>query len=70
MGRRIDRSEAGKLGDVTPVGSGVSEMRVDVGVGYRMNFTMRDRAVVLLLVSGDKSPQAADIEGRGMLGAR
>lgn len=36
IGRRIDRAEAGNLGDVKPVGGGVSEMRVDVGAGYRL----------------------------------
>ncbi len=61
LGRRIDRAAAGNLGDVKPVGGGVSEMRVDVGAGYRMYFTMRDRTVVFLLVGGDKSTQQADI---------
>lgn len=59
--RRIERVESGNLGDVKPVGGGVSEMRVDVGAGYRLYFTMRDRVVVLLLVGGDKSTQQSDI---------
>lgn len=33
IGRRIDRAQTGNLGDVKPVGSGVSEMRIDVGAG-------------------------------------
>lgn len=61
IGRRIERAESGNFGDVKPVGNGVSEMRVDVGAGYRMYFTMRDRVVVLLLVGGDKSTQQSDI---------
>jgi|GEM_PF-3655280 len=32
--RRIDRARAGLLGDIKPVGGGVSEMRVDVGPGW------------------------------------
>ena len=59
--RRIDRAKAGNLGDVKPVGGGVSEMRVDVGAGYRLYFTLRDRRMVLLLVGGDKSTQQSDI---------
>lgn len=59
--RRIERAQAGNLGDVKPVGEGVSELRVDVGAGYRLYFTMRDRTVVFLLLGGDKSTQDADI---------
>lgn len=59
--RRIERAEAGNLGDVKSVGEGVSEFRVDVGPGYRLYFTVRERVVVFLLVGGDKSTQARDI---------
>lgn len=59
--RRIERAEAGNLGDVKPVGEGVSEMRIDVGAGYRVYFTIRERVVLFLLVGGDKSSQSADI---------
>jgi len=60
--RRIDQAQAGNLGDVRSVGGGVSEMRVDVGAGYRLYFTLRDRTLVLLLVGGDKRTQVADIK--------
>jgi putative addiction module killer protein len=60
--RRIRRMETGNLGDVKPVGEGVSEARVDVGAGYRLYFTTRERTVVFLLCGGDKSTQAADIK--------
>ena len=59
--RRIDRAQHGNLGDVKSVGGGVSEMRVDVGAGYRMYYTIRERCVVFLLVGGNKSTQADDI---------
>ncbi|MBV4477908.1 type II toxin-antitoxin system RelE/ParE family toxin [Pseudomonas sp. B2M1-30] len=61
IARRIDRASAGNLGDIKPVGDGVSEMRVDVGAGYRVYFTMRNGAIVVLLAGGDKSSQSADI---------
>lgn len=61
IARRIDRDSAGNLGDVKPVGDGVSEMRVDVGAGYRVYFTMRNSAVIVLLAGGNKSSQTADI---------
>ncbi|WP_315751334.1 MULTISPECIES: type II toxin-antitoxin system RelE/ParE family toxin [unclassified Bradyrhizobium] len=60
--RRLDRVAAGSLGDVKSVGGNVSELRVDVGPGYRLYFTMRNRVVVVLLVGGDKRTQAADIK--------
>jgi putative addiction module killer protein len=40
--RRIERAEAGNMGDAKPVGEGVSEMRIDVGAGYRVYFTIRN----------------------------
>jgi putative addiction module killer protein len=61
IARRIDRASAGNLGDIKPVGYGVSEMRVDVGAGYRVYFTLRNSVVIVLLAGGDKSSQTADI---------
>ena len=61
IARRIDRASAGNLGDIKPVGDGVSEMRVDVGAGYRVYFIMRNGVVIILLAGGDKSSQNADI---------
>ncbi len=58
---RIDRAESGNLGDWKPVGEGVSEMRVDVGPGYRLYFLQRGTEVVILLAGGEKSTQAKDI---------
>jgi putative addiction module killer protein len=38
-----------------------SEMRIDVGAGYRVYFTRRQKIVVILLCGGDKSTQTKDI---------
>jgi putative addiction module killer protein len=59
---RIDRAELGNFGDCEPVGEGVSEMRIHFGPGYRVYFAQRGSLIVLLLVGGDKSTQAKDIE--------
>jgi putative addiction module killer protein len=37
-------------------------MRIDYGPGYRVYYTMRGRSVLLLLIGGDKSSQASDIQ--------
>jgi putative addiction module killer protein len=59
---RILRLAQGNPGDVKPVGSGVSEMRINYGPGYRVYFTRRGPLVVLLLCGGDKRTQDADIK--------
>ena len=60
--KRIRRLTLGNAGDVRPVGEGVSEMRIDYGPGYRIYFTRRGAAAVILLAGGDKSSQRSDIE--------
>lgn len=59
--KRLDRVRAGNLGDVAPVGEGVSEMRIFYGPGYRVYFVMRGSELIVLLCGGDKSTQDADI---------
>jgi len=58
---RLDRLESGNFGDHKAVGGGISELRIDVGVGYRVYYTIRKQTVVLLLCGGDKSSQQDDI---------
>ncbi|MCL5062843.1 MAG: type II toxin-antitoxin system RelE/ParE family toxin [Nitrospiraceae bacterium] len=59
---RIDRLQLGLLGDVKPVGEGVSELRIDYGPGYRVYFVQRGQELVILLAGGDKSTQDKDIK--------
>jgi putative addiction module killer protein len=59
---RIERLSSGNPGDVAPVGEGVSEMRIDVGPGYRVYFKRRGTALIILLAGGDKHTQARDIK--------
>jgi putative addiction module killer protein len=59
---RIRRLSLGNPGDVRPVGSGVSELRVDYGPGYRVYFLRRGDILAVLLCGGDKRSQDADIK--------
>jgi len=59
---RVKRLATGNPGDVRPVGSGVSEMRIHFGPGYRVYFTRRDESVLLVVAGGDKDSQSRDIE--------
>ena len=54
-------SQLGNPGDSRPVGRGVSEMRIDLGPGYRVYFVRRQQSVVLL-VGGNKNTQNRDID--------
>lgn len=58
---RIDRLEEGNPGKTRSVGSGVFEMEIDFGPGYRVYYVQREETLVLLLCGGDKSTQASDI---------
>lgn len=61
IGTRIRRIESGNFGDHRSVGKGVSELRINVGQGYRVYYTIRKQTVVILLCGGDKSSQQEDI---------
>ena len=58
---RVDRLIHGNPGDHRNLTDGVSELRVDVGPGYRVYFSRKGDRLLLLLVGGDKSSQAKDI---------
>jgi len=59
---RIRRMEKGNPGDTKSVGSGILEMRIDYGPGYRIYYLHRGAQIVLLLCGGDKRTQQQDIE--------
>ena len=58
---RVNRLVNGNPGDVSPVGEGVSEMRIDYGPGYRVYYKDTGKEIIILLCGGDKSTQQADI---------
>ncbi|WP_235580158.1 type II toxin-antitoxin system RelE/ParE family toxin [Rhodanobacter sp. Soil772] len=59
---RLDRIADGNLGDVKPVGGGVSDLRIDYGPGYRVYFMQRGAVLVVVLAGGDRRTQRIDIK--------
>ena len=59
---RLKRVALGNLGDVKPVGQGVSELRMKFGSGYRVYFAQHGDEIIILLCGGDKGSQSEDIE--------
>jgi putative addiction module killer protein len=65
---RIARLANGNPGQHRHLVGGISEMKIDVGAGYRVYYTQRDSTVIILLCGGNKSTQNADIRrAQGMV---
>jgi putative addiction module killer protein len=58
---RVDRLIHGNPGDHRNLSEGVSELKIDVGPGYRVYYSQRGDKLLLLIAGGDKSSQAKDI---------
>ena len=58
---RLERLRLGNFGDVRTLGKGLSELRIDVGPGYRVYFMVEGQWIVVLLCGGDKATQQKDI---------
>ena len=52
----------GNLGDVKPVGEGVSELRINYGPGYRVYYKQFGESIIILLAGGNKRTQTKDIK--------
>jgi len=59
--RRINRIKEGNFGDTKGVGDNISELRINIGAGYRVYYTKRESEIIILLIGGDKSTQSKDI---------
>ena len=60
--RTTKRIEKGNFGDHKYLRDGVSELRIHIGAGYRVYYSMIGDVVVLLLCGGSKRSQEKDID--------
>jgi putative addiction module killer protein len=58
---RVDRLIHGNPGVHRNLTDGVSELKINVGPGYRVYYTQQGERLLLLIAGGDKSTQAKDI---------
>lgn len=60
--RRLEKAQRGLLGDISPVGNDVFEMREFFGPGWRMYYIKQGETLIVMLGGGSKSTQSKDIE--------
>lgn len=60
--RRIDRLKLGNYGDHKLIATGLYELRLFFGSGYRIYFVEVGNTVILLLCGGNKNAQKRDIK--------
>ena len=59
---RVERLRQGNFGECRPLESGVWELKIDWGPGYRVYYAQAGQKLVLLLIGGDKRKQATYIK--------
>lgn len=62
IAKRLRMLTIGQFGDYKTVGDGVSELRIMVGKGYRVYYTLRGNELVIVLAGGIKDSQTTDIK--------
>lgn len=59
---QVDRLIHGNPGFHRNLKEGVSELKIDLGPGYRVYYSFRGDQLLLLLAGGNKATQSKDIE--------
>ena len=62
LSRRLEKAQRGNLGDVVRLTNDVYEMREFFGPGWRMYYLEKGKAIIVMLIGGDKKSQSADIK--------
>lgn len=61
IAQHVERLQKG-IGDIEPVGDGISELRIHKGPGWRVYFIEVEGTIILLLTGGVKDTQPNDIK--------
>ena len=59
---RLNRIRIGNFGDVRAIGSGIYEIKINYGPGYRIYYGQHLKSIIVLICGGNKSTQSRDIE--------
>ena len=59
---RVGRLKFGLFGDVKPVGGGLSELRIDIGKGYRVYLARQGSELIIVFCGSQKKDQQKQIE--------
>jgi len=62
INRAVLRMADGNFGDHKFCRDGVSELRIHVGAGYRVYYSVSGNEIIVLLCGGDKRTQSKDID--------
>ena len=59
---KLERIELGNFGSCKTLGDGISEIKIDIGPGYRIYYSIIGLKIILLLCAGNKKTQQRDIQ--------
>lgn len=59
---RLDRLRFGLFGDAESIGDGLSELRIHIGLGYRVYVMQYGKVLIVVLGAGTKRSQKRDIK--------
>jgi putative addiction module killer protein len=60
--KRIRQAGLGQLGNTRSLGSGVHELKINYGPGFRIYYGIHQDELILILAGGSKSTQQSDIK--------
>lgn len=59
---KLKRMTDGNLGISEPVGDGISEIKINIGAGFRIYYILLNKKLIILLCAGIKKTQSRDIK--------